>query len=220
MPWDDKAAKAVFDRNGQPGLPFAITPARKPVVDAIPGARPVATPAVLQPGQWFLWVVDGDPIAKGRPRSVERKGQKARMVTPKRTEKAEKAFAEASIAAGCPRINGPVELEAVFYCATKRRVDTDNLLKLVTDALNPKWKRDKVTKQRMLSRPGIAYEDDVQIIDLIGRKRESKSMPRTVVRIRAAVPTPEVDLYEARAIQGVRAPSEAILELPPPEQET
>jgi crossover junction endodeoxyribonuclease RusA len=76
----------------------------------------------------------GDPVAKGRPRL----GKNGHAFTPERTRMAEKAVTDAVIGAmdGLPPVSEPVCLTAVFYCATKRKSDADNLLKLVTDAMN------------------------------------------------------------------------------------
>lgn len=77
--------------------------------------------------------IPGDPISKGRPRS----GQ-GRTYTPKRTRDAKgviQQLVEASPWARREPYIGPVSLRVNFWCATRRRTDGDNLLKLVTDAI-------------------------------------------------------------------------------------
>lgn len=76
----------------------------------------------------------GDPIAKGRPRM----GPSGHAYTPERTRAAERAVAAALAAAmeGVPICDMPLGLDVRFFCATARRTDGDNLLKLVTDGAN------------------------------------------------------------------------------------
>jgi crossover junction endodeoxyribonuclease RusA len=78
--------------------------------------------------------VPGDPIPKARPRS----GANHVTYTPKRTRDAEKVIATLARAQLGPvePVDVPVGISVVFHCATRRRTDGDNLLKLVTDALN------------------------------------------------------------------------------------
>lgn len=77
--------------------------------------------------------IPGDPIPKGRPRSG-----KGRTYTPKRTRDAEASIIELVDASGFATAmpyDGPVSLSVTFWCATRRRTDGDNLMKLVTDAI-------------------------------------------------------------------------------------
>jgi crossover junction endodeoxyribonuclease RusA len=76
----------------------------------------------------------GDPVSKARPRV----GPNGHAYTPERTRAAERAvsaLAAAKMAERAPA-DEAVGLAVEFYCATKRRSDGDNLLKLVTDAMN------------------------------------------------------------------------------------
>lgn len=95
-------------------------------------------------------VVRGDPVAKARARVTKSGG----AFTPRRTAQAEAVLATVvrSAMAGRQPVAGPVGIAVQFYCATRRRADGDNLLKLVTDALNR-----------------IAYEDDSQILEWFAR---------------------------------------------------
>jgi crossover junction endodeoxyribonuclease RusA len=83
----------------------------------------------------FLTVtIPGDPVAKGRPRL----GKNGHAFTPERTRMAEKAVTDLCIGLmdGQSPLEGAVSLSVVFHCGTRRRTDADNLLKLVTDAMN------------------------------------------------------------------------------------
>lgn len=109
--------------------------------------------------------VFGEPVPKGRPRS--KAGQPA--YTPKRTRDAEKRVRDAFIAShpGFVPLTGRLAVQAVFYRATARHVDTDNLLKLCTDALNR-----------------VAFVDDEQIEEIRGRRiYGAGDQARTVIRI-------------------------------------
>jgi Holliday junction resolvase RusA-like endonuclease len=78
-----------------------------------------------------LW---GDPVAKGRPRV----GPNGHAYTPERTRAAERAAVAQFQAAmeGREPYGGPVGLAVEFFCATRRKSDGDNLLKLLTDSMN------------------------------------------------------------------------------------
>lgn len=116
-------------------------------------------------------VFNGDPIPKGRPRNYG-----GRSVTPQRTRDAEQAIRDAVAPLTLVPFDEPVRFSAVFYCRTARRTDLDNLLKLVSDALN-----------------GIAYTDDHLIHSLRGRlhRKAIGETPRTEVRIAPLRPTEE-----------------------------
>ncbi|PRI11915.1 RusA family crossover junction endodeoxyribonuclease [Leucobacter massiliensis] len=110
-------------------------------------------------------VVNGEPIPKGRPRA--KAGQRA--FTPKRTVDAEKRVAAAFAAThpGFAPLKGRLMFIATFYRSTRHRVDTDNLVKLCTDALN-----------------GIAYVDDEQIEEIHAKRiYGAGERARTIIRI-------------------------------------
>lgn len=111
----------------------------------------------------------GEPIPKGRPRS--KAGQPA--YTPKRTRDAERMvrLRFEALYPGFTPLTGRLKFEAEFHRSTARHVDTDNLLKLVTDALNR-----------------VAFTDDEQIEDVHGRRvYGAGNQARTVVRVYEAV---------------------------------
>ena len=91
----------------------------------------------------YSLLIPGDPVPKGRPRVYRGHG-----VTPSRTRIAEsriRADFMAKYPDGEP-FDGPVKVVVEFWKAKRGRPDLDNLVKLVTDALN-----------------GVAYRDDEQI---------------------------------------------------------
>ncbi|WP_052961594.1 MULTISPECIES: RusA family crossover junction endodeoxyribonuclease [unclassified Leucobacter] len=111
------------------------------------------------------FVVGGEPIPKGRPRA--KAGQRA--FTPKRTADAEKRVAAAFRATypGFAPLTGRLMVVATFYRSTRHRVDTDNLTKLPTDALN-----------------GLAYVDDEQIEEIHAKRiYGAGDRARTIIRI-------------------------------------
>lgn len=91
-------------------------------------------------------IMAGDPIPKGRPRH----SKTGRPYTPERTRKAEKACLAVVREAWGEKepVVVPVGLVVEFFCATRRHTDGDNLVKLVTDAMNK-----------------IVYKDDSQIVE-------------------------------------------------------
>lgn len=118
--------------------------------------------------------IPGDPISKGRPRSG-----KGRTYTPKRTRVAEEAIREAvqaSAWAVTDPYEGPVTLAVRFFCASRRRTDGDNLMKLVTDAI-----------QRGRADAGGIIRDDAQIEEWYCRlyRRAAGEEPRTEITLRA-----------------------------------
>lgn len=127
------------------------------------------------------FVVEGQPVPKGRPRFSQKTG---RAYTPARTHDAERAVVQAykkaypdgeHFEAGIP-----LELSCRFYFKlpkkpsksqyeggfTQKTPDLDNALKMISDAMN-----------------NIAYADDKQICVLRAEKRYSK-YPHTEIIIR------------------------------------
>lgn len=110
----------------------------------------------------FSFCVNGNPIPKGRPRL----GYRRRVFTPKRTLDYEELVAREAVSQGVKRVSDTLRVEIDFYRSTRHRVDLDNLIKSILDALN-----------------FIAYDDDVQIVQLEARKDYDKKHPRAEVRI-------------------------------------
>lgn len=93
----------------------------------------------------FELSVPGDPLSKARPRVYNGHG-----VTDRRTRNAEnRVYSEFRRKYGnVEPIKGPVRIRLKFWMASRHPRDWDNLAKLATDALN-----------------GVAYQDDVQIVE-------------------------------------------------------
>lgn len=133
----------------------------------------------------ILIIIEGEPQGKGRPRAF-RAGKGVRMFTPERTRAYEELVAaEARKAmAGRPPLIGPVAVEMQMFHSIRKswskakreaaslglivptiKVDADNCLKAFCDALN-----------------GVAWIDDVQVVDVALTKRFAKE-PCVVFKI-------------------------------------
>ena len=106
--------------------------------------------------------VNGNPIPKGRPRVYN-----GHATTPKRTREYEALVRDAAAICwqGDPT-TAQVRVELRFWRGDKRKVDLDNLVKAVLDALN-----------------GVVWEDDEQIIQLTAYKNYNKSRPRVDIQV-------------------------------------
>ena len=131
----------------------------------------------------FTFTIDGEPVAKGRPRFIRATG---RTYTPTKTRKFEKRVRDCAALAGATTMDGPLSVTIAFYFPwpkgmwrkTKKRGeewmdtgrDVDNLAKAVLDACN-----------------GVCWHDDRQVAELTLRKRRAaQGEPgRTVVRVEA-----------------------------------
>lgn len=107
--------------------------------------------------------VPGQPVPKARPRVYNGHG-----ITPAKTKAAEARIKAEYLKkyAGCKPFDQEIIMHVAFYMSDRRRVDYDNLAKLVTDALN-----------------GVAYVDDSQIMESI----IYKVLPSTLVEGRRGV---------------------------------
>ncbi|AMM26528.1 endodeoxyribonuclease RusA [Variovorax sp. PAMC 28711] len=134
--------------------------------------------------------VPGQAVGKGRPR-IGKVGNHARMFTPAKTVNYESlvALAAQQAMAGRALFDGPVELKMRIDCqiaaswsgkkqrdaaagaiAPTTKPDIDNIVKAICDALN-----------------GVAWKDDVQVVDLIVRKRYAV-IPGVAVQVVAMKP--------------------------------
>jgi crossover junction endodeoxyribonuclease RusA len=110
----------------------------------------------------IVFVVDGPPVPKARPRRSTHGG----VFTPAATTAAETDIRWQLRAAGARPLPGDVAMQMRFFTATRRRVDIDNLEKLVMDACN-----------------GFAYDDDKQVVEKHSYLTRGDKRPRTEVRI-------------------------------------
>lgn len=116
------------------------------------------------------FTVEGEPASKSRARFTKR-GSKTVTYTPEKTKQAEERMAWVYRASKGPQHDGDTTraygVEATFYYSHNQRRDVDNMLKLILDGLN-----------------GVAWPDDVQVVEVAGRKQwVAKSEARTEVRI-------------------------------------
>lgn len=112
----------------------------------------------------YAFVIPGEPVPKARPRV----GRSGHAYTPERTRKAEQrvAFIAKAAAIGGP-LSGALHVELEFALGTRRRVDWDNLSKLVCDACN-----------------GVLWADDAQIELALVRKRLGVGRDAALTRVR------------------------------------
>lgn len=128
--------------------------------------------------QWYELLADAQPlialvhletpIAKERPRTFH--GPRgSRTVTPERTKAAEEHLSWSMRLAmkGRAPLAGNLAMVCVFYRPDRRRIDGDNMLKLVCDAGN-------------LAR---MWGDDCQITTKLARIELDKERPRTEIAI-------------------------------------
>jgi Holliday junction resolvase RusA-like endonuclease len=122
--------------------------------------------------------VPGDPVPQPRPRIFRNGGVGE---NPKATAHKQATVAAARRVKATPT-PGEVELSVVYFRATHRRVDLDNLLKLTQDALI-----------------GVCWADDSQIVSVHARKVTGCARPRTEVLVRPWPPVvaPVADWHSA-----------------------
>jgi Holliday junction resolvase RusA-like endonuclease len=101
--------------------------------------------------------IPGRPRPKQRPRV----GKGGRVYTPRATKNWEATVGwEWFINVGPRRFEGPIKVDLTFNYPDRRSVDVDNLIKAVLDGLE-----------------GVAYQNDSQIVEVIGRKLICPSKP-------------------------------------------
>lgn len=105
--------------------------------------------------------VPGVAVPKERPRLG-----KKHIYTPKQTKSFEKKVWTYAAIAQVKPIDKPIQIIMDFYLPDHRRIDIDNLIKSILDALN-----------------GKAWHDDAQVVCLTARKTMNDSHPRTVITI-------------------------------------
>lgn len=121
------------------------------------------------PARSIEFTVRGEPATKARARVTLRRG-KVHAYTPEATKAAEAAMAAEFLGVVkrlAPSTIHAFGVEATFYMASGIRRDVDNMLKVVLDGLNK-----------------VAWGDDYQVVEVIGRKRAvTADDARTEVRI-------------------------------------
>lgn len=125
------------------------------MLDGIPGMLPTQHPLIMLAHQ-------GDPVPAARAR-VTKNG----TFIPKKQQ-----AAMSELAAGFERVfpdgplNGNLAIACVFFRASRRTVDGDNLMKLVTDAGT-----------------GIGWKDDAQFTGHASCLMLSRELPRTLIAV-------------------------------------
>ncbi|MEJ2886121.1 RusA family crossover junction endodeoxyribonuclease [Actinomycetospora aeridis] len=118
---------------------------------------------------YFRFEVPGEPMPKSRAR-YNGQGPKVRAYTPTAAAEAEQVIAWRYRAARGKAIvaddRSGFGLACTFYVEKRQRRDTDNLIKLVADALN-----------------GVVWADDSQVTEVSGRTVHGSDQPRTVVEL-------------------------------------
>lgn len=110
------------------------------------------------------FTIYGNPVPKGRHRST----RSGHSYTPQRTRDYEARVADAAMMANVRPLTGDVSLTVVFYRGSAHRCDLDNLVKAVSDGIN-----------------GIAFVDDVQVVELHAMKQLDRDNPRAEVTVEA-----------------------------------
>ncbi|MGH7743326.1 MAG: RusA family crossover junction endodeoxyribonuclease [Candidatus Dormibacteria bacterium] len=121
----------------------------------------------LNPEVVASFTIDGEPRSKERPRWNPTRS--TQPYTPEKTVKAEKEIGWLFRKAAGPFPVSSTDtfgVFAVFLCGTKRRQDTDNMLKLVLDGLN-----------------GVAWKDDMQVTESPARLVRGVLQARTEVLV-------------------------------------
>lgn len=116
-----------------------------------------------------FWV-PGNPVPKERPR-LARNGM---VFTPKKSLDWEKVVALHARAAGVTRAERPRRflVQMLFKMRNPWVGDGDNLEKAVLDGLcDKRARRGKNPKPRVL---GVAFQDDVQVFDVVRKKKQAQ----------------------------------------------
>lgn len=136
-----------------------------------------------------LVIVEGEPVGKGRARTVVRgKGGKAfaQHYTPEKTRTYEQMVADEArkAMAGREPIAGPCMLELSLVCGVPASWSKKKRAAALAGELFPAKKPDidNVAKAICDSFNAIVWVDDVQVVDLVARKRYGET-PHVEARI-------------------------------------
>lgn len=122
----------------------------------------------------IVFIVPGQPQGKGRPR-VGKVGTHARMYTPAKTAAYEGLIAHAAqqAMAGQPLIEGPVAVTLDIRCQVpaswSKKKQAEALIGKVLPTTKPDI--DNVEKAVFDGLNGVAWRDDVQVVQVTKRKR-------------------------------------------------
>lgn len=134
------------------------------------------------------FILEGVPVAKGRPRLTTRGGH-ARAYTPTKTRRFETEVAERAEAAmeAADPYSGPVELEAHFSIPIPRSWPKRDRLAALEGRLRPQGKPDLDNYLKAIAdgMNGVVYVDDCQIVSARLTKRYGEE-PGVAVTVRPA----------------------------------
>jgi crossover junction endodeoxyribonuclease RusA len=106
--------------------------------------------------------IPGEPVPKQRPRL----GKNGTVYTPKQTRVAEDVIRWMLTSSHVRPAEGDVAVFLDFSTSSRRRVDLDNLVKLVLDACN-----------------GLAWKDDSQVVLINARLERGSHTQRTILEV-------------------------------------
>jgi Holliday junction resolvase RusA-like endonuclease len=134
----------------------------------------------------IVFIVPGQPQGKGRPR-VGKVGGHARMFTPEKTVAYEGLIALAAQQAmqGRALITGAVSVELDIRCQVPESWSKTKKAQALTGAVMPTTKPDidNVEKAVFDGLNGVAWKDDVQVVQVTKRKRYAP-LPGVYVEIK------------------------------------
>ena len=160
-----KATPEARERAGNECVVFVVAGQPIPKTDD-KEYDPIVWPYVISEDDIVLRLtVEGDPLSKARPRF----GADGNIYTPQKTRNYEDAIGflmRGELRDREPDSKGRYALRCIFYRSNRQRIDCDNLLKIVSDA---------ATAQ--------VWEDDCQVVEVIGRLFLASKHPRTEIVI-------------------------------------
>lgn len=124
------------------------------------------------------FTIPGDPVAKGRARSVTRRGKGGASyiahITPEKTEQYEArvaVFAQQAMA-GAPLIDGPCELDLSIFVRIPESWSQKKKTEAANGSIKPTTKPDcsNILKAIEDAMNGVVWVDDKQIVSLRIRK--------------------------------------------------
>lgn len=129
------------------------------------------------------FTVHGDPVPKARPRVVN-----GHAYTPWKTSIHEKKIGlvyRSEYHEDMFEIGKPLAVEADFYMQIPKRTSKKKSALMMNDEIRPTVKPDvdNLLKTVLDALLKIAYADDNQVVELLGRKHYSEE-PRTEIRIK------------------------------------
>lgn len=122
--------------------------------------------------------IDGEPVGKGRPR-VTTRGSFAHAYTPKKTKNYERTIVNSFLEKYNydNMLKGPIEANIKGYFSIPKS-SNKTIRKLMAENLIRHTKKpdiDNIAKSVLDSLNGLAYEDDSQVVKLIGEKLYSEN---------------------------------------------